>query len=88
MTYFCTAISTVENSVSSIEESGEYSCNSAEPPVEVAPPTINSSEKTGQCQISSKQQPTYINPQGVRFTTGEEEDTEGGKCHASVTHTD
>ncbi len=64
-----------ENLASSVEESGESSSTHAE-----FSPKINEPNPTGNIDTNnsvSPQQPTYINPQGVRFTTVEEEDTEG-----------
>lgn len=66
-----------DNSVSSIEESGEYSSSTVEATSEVPTSGINSAEKTSTAKCF--QLPAYVNPQGVRFTSGEEDDMEGGR---------
>lgn len=64
-----------ENSLSSNKESGEISSNPTECSSQEKQPNPNG--KTDTQSSPGKQQPTYINPQGVRFTTVEEEDSEG-----------
>lgn len=56
---------------STIEESGENS--SAEPPPEPLSGEMSNSSQN----LPSKQPPTYVNPQGVRFERGEDGDLEG-----------
>ncbi|XP_034244436.1 Golgi-specific brefeldin A-resistance guanine nucleotide exchange factor 1 isoform X2 [Thrips palmi] len=68
---------TTENSMSSIEESGEYSSSTVEASSEVSTSVLNSTEKISPTSKSKSQEPAYVNPQGVRFTSGEDDDIEG-----------
>lgn len=64
------------NSTSSIEESVENLSLSAETGSEVV--ASSSVEKSN--TSPNLPSPTYVNPQGVRFTSGEDEDSESGKA--------
>lgn len=67
-----------ENSISSIEESGEYSSSTVEASSEVSTSLLNSTEKiSSSTKVKCLQPPAYVNPQGVRFTSGEDDDIEG-----------
>lgn len=67
-----------DNSVSSVDETGENS--GAEPSTDIPTSVLNANENSitspsTPCK-QQPQQPTYVNPQGVRFTSGEDEDLE------------
>lgn len=73
--YCCT-----ENSLSSIEESGEYASSTVEASSEVPSSALSSTEKiSSTMKPKCFQLPAYVNPQGVRFTSGEDDEMEGGE---------
>lgn len=66
------------NSTSSIEESVENLSLSAETGTDIASSSVEMSNASP--SLPMKQSPTYVNPQGVRFTSGEDEDPESDKA--------